>query len=159
MNIAIAMSGERSLHSHGLGRPWGPALPLGAASAPVGGSLQKRSVLIVRRCRLQPGQMTVFQGRSCGGAGRGWCPAGAAQDFEGVTPNLLARSMETVEGGGIVVVLLSTMASLRDLYSLTMDVHKRLQTPSHQTITGLRPPAAPPPPPLPPPPGGPPPHL
>lgn len=58
------------------------------------------------------------------------------QDFEGVTPNLLARTMETVEGGGIVVLLLSTMASLKDLYSLTMDVHKRLQTPSHQTITG-----------------------
>lgn len=57
------------------------------------------------------------------------------QDFEGVTPNLLARTMETVEGGGIVVLLLSTMASLRDLYTLTMDVHKRLQTPSHQTIT------------------------
>lgn len=35
-----------------------------------------------------------------------------------------------------MVLLLSTMASLRDLYSLTMDVHKRLQTPSHQTITG-----------------------
>lgn len=65
------------------------------------------------------------------------------QDFEGVTPNLLARTMETVEGGGIVVVLLSTMASLRDLYSLTMDVHKRLQTPSHQTISGLPPPRLP----------------
>jgi tRNA(Met) C34 N-acetyltransferase TmcA len=64
------------------------------------------------------------------------CIVPSMQDFEGVTPNLLARTMETVEGGGIVVLLLSTMASLRDLYTLTMDVHKRLQTPSHQTITG-----------------------
>ncbi len=76
----------------------------------------------VHRCADRPS--------GCAAAGRG------AQDFEGVTPNLLARTMETVEGGGIVVVLLSTMASLRDLYSVTMDVHKRLQTPSHQTITG-----------------------
>ncbi len=58
------------------------------------------------------------------------------QDFEALTPNLLARTMETVEGGGIVVLLLSTLSSLRDLYSLTMDVHARLRTPAHQDVTG-----------------------
>lgn len=50
------------------------------------------------------------------------------QDFEALTPNLLARTIETVEGGGIVVLLLSNMASLRQLYSLTMDAHARLRT-------------------------------
>ncbi|KAN0065073.1 N-acetyltransferase 10 [Thecaphora frezii] len=46
------------------------------------------------------------------------------QDFEAITPNLLARTIETVEGGGIVLLLLKTMTSLRQLYSLGMDVHR-----------------------------------
>lgn len=54
------------------------------------------------------------------------------QDFEAVTPNLLARTIETVEGGGLVVLLLSSMTSLTQLYTLTMDVHSRLRTESHQ---------------------------
>lgn len=62
----------------------------------------------------------------------------AAQDFEALTPNLLARTMETVEGGGIVVLLLSTLRSLTQLFTLTMDVHARLRTESHQEVTGAR---------------------
>lgn len=58
------------------------------------------------------------------------------QDFEALTPNLLARTVETVEGGGVVVMLLSTLDSLSQLYSLTMDVHSRLRTESHQQVTG-----------------------
>ena len=58
------------------------------------------------------------------------------QDFEALTPNLLARTIETVEGGGIVVLLLSTLTSLTHLFSLTMDVHSRLRTESHQDVTG-----------------------
>ena len=42
------------------------------------------------------------------------------QDFEALTPNLLARTIETVEGGGIIVVLLRTMTSLKQLYTMTM---------------------------------------
>lgn len=42
------------------------------------------------------------------------------QDFEAITPNLLARTIETVEGGGLVVILLKTMSSLRQLYTMTM---------------------------------------
>ncbi len=56
------------------------------------------------------------------------------QDFEALTPNLLARSVETVEGGGVVVFLLSNLDSLTQLYSLTMDVHQRLRTESHQNV-------------------------
>ncbi|KAJ3166062.1 hypothetical protein HDU88_003607 [Geranomyces variabilis] len=54
------------------------------------------------------------------------------QDFEALTPNLLARTVETVEGGGIVVILLKTMNSLKQLYSMSMDVHSRYRTESHQ---------------------------
>uniref|UniRef100_A0A452GXN6 RNA cytidine acetyltransferase n=1 Tax=Gopherus agassizii TaxID=38772 RepID=A0A452GXN6_9SAUR len=58
------------------------------------------------------------------------------QDFEALTPNLLARTVETVEGGGIVVILLRTMNSLKQLYTITMDVHSRYRTEAHQDIVG-----------------------
>jgi hypothetical protein len=48
----------------------------------------------------------------------------------------MARTVETVEGGGVVVLLLSSLDSLTRLYSLTMDVHARLRTESHQNVTG-----------------------
>lgn len=57
------------------------------------------------------------------------------QDFEAVTPNLLARTIETVEGGGLVVLLLKTMTSLKQLYSMAMDVHTRYRTSSHDSVT------------------------
>ncbi|KAF2076961.1 hypothetical protein CYY_001737 [Polysphondylium violaceum] len=50
------------------------------------------------------------------------------QDFEAITPNLLARTIETVEGGGLVVLLLKTMTSLKQLYTMSMDVHSRFRT-------------------------------
>lgn len=42
------------------------------------------------------------------------------QDFEALTPNLLARTVETVEGGGLVVLLLKSMTSLKQLYTMAM---------------------------------------
>lgn len=42
------------------------------------------------------------------------------QDFEAMTPNMLARTIETVEGGGVVVLMLRTMSSLRQLYEMGM---------------------------------------
>ena len=54
------------------------------------------------------------------------------QDFEALTPNLLARTIETVEGGGVVVLLLKSMRSLKQLYTMTMDVHSRYRTEAHQ---------------------------
>ncbi|KAF8955773.1 DUF699-domain-containing protein [Flammula alnicola] len=56
------------------------------------------------------------------------------QDFEAITPNLLARTIETVEGGGLVVLLLKTMTSLKQLYTMTMDVHSRYRTSSHDSV-------------------------
>ncbi|XP_072031061.1 RNA cytidine acetyltransferase-like [Amphiura filiformis] len=58
------------------------------------------------------------------------------QDFEAMTPNLLARTIETVEGGGIVVILLRSMTSLKQLYTLSMDVHSRYRTEAHQDVVG-----------------------
>ncbi len=59
-------------------------------------------------------------------------PPPTTQDFEALTPNLLARTMETVEGGGIIVLLISSLDSLSKLYTMSMDVHARFRTESHQ---------------------------
>lgn len=56
------------------------------------------------------------------------------QDFEAIQPNILARTVETVEGGGIVVILLNTLHSLKQLYTMSMDVHARYRTESHQDV-------------------------
>ena len=56
------------------------------------------------------------------------------QDFEALTPNLLARTIETVEGGGLIIILLKTVKSLSQLYTLTMDIHTRYRTEAHHEI-------------------------
>lgn len=56
------------------------------------------------------------------------------QDFEAVTPNILARTVETVEGGGLVVILLKSMTSLKQLYTMTMDIHSRYRTEAHADV-------------------------
>lgn len=56
------------------------------------------------------------------------------QDFEAITPNILARTIETVEGGGLVVLLLKGMSSLKQLYTLTMDCHARFRTEAHDDV-------------------------
>ncbi|KAI9802178.1 MAG: killer toxin resistant protein [Sarcosagium campestre] len=56
------------------------------------------------------------------------------QDFEAITPNLLARTIETVEGGGLVLLLLKGMNSLKQLYTLSMDVHSRYRTEAHGDV-------------------------
>ena len=57
------------------------------------------------------------------------------QDFEAITPNLLARTIETVEGGGLVLILLKGMKSLKQLYTLSMDIHSRYRTEAHDDVT------------------------
>uniref|UniRef100_A0A0G4FX21 RNA cytidine acetyltransferase n=1 Tax=Chromera velia CCMP2878 TaxID=1169474 RepID=A0A0G4FX21_9ALVE len=56
------------------------------------------------------------------------------QDFEALTPNILCRTIETCQGGGLVVVLLKTMSSLRQLYSLSLDAHTKLRTATHKDV-------------------------
>jgi len=56
------------------------------------------------------------------------------QDFEALTPNLLARTVETVEGGGAIILLINSINSLKQLYTLTMDVHSRYRTEAHQDV-------------------------
>ncbi|OMO55941.1 hypothetical protein CCACVL1_26892 [Corchorus capsularis] len=58
------------------------------------------------------------------------------QDFEALTPNLLARTIETVQGGGLIILLLRSLSSLTSLYTMVMDVHERYRTESHSEATG-----------------------
>ncbi|CAH8440187.1 unnamed protein product [Schistosoma turkestanicum] len=58
------------------------------------------------------------------------------QDFEALTPNLLARTIETVSGGGLIVLLLKSMTSLQQLCTMVMDVHSRYRTESQHTVVG-----------------------
>lgn len=52
-----------------------------------------------------------------------------------MTPNLLARTIETIEGGGMVILLMQSVKSLRQLYTISMDVHNRYRTEAHNEIT------------------------
>lgn len=56
------------------------------------------------------------------------------QDFEALTPNLLARTIETVEGGGLVILLLKGMSNLKQLYTMSMDIHSRYRTEAHSDV-------------------------
>lgn len=56
------------------------------------------------------------------------------QDFEALTPNVLCRTIETVEGGGMICILLRTMESLQDLYNITMDAHGKLCSHSYNKV-------------------------
>lgn len=58
------------------------------------------------------------------------------QDFEALTPNLLARTLETVQGGGMVVLLLKSLTSLKQLFTMTMDVHARYRTEARSDVVG-----------------------
>ena len=56
------------------------------------------------------------------------------QDFEAITPNLLCRTIETVSGGGMIVFLFNNMTSLKQLYTISMDVHDRFRTVSNKEV-------------------------
>ena len=56
------------------------------------------------------------------------------QDFEAITPNILARTMECIQGGGLIVILLKSGDSLKQLHSLSMDVHARFKTSQFDTV-------------------------
>ncbi|PWA51563.1 hypothetical protein CTI12_AA460840 [Artemisia annua] len=59
------------------------------------------------------------------------------QDFQALTPNLLARTIETVQGGGLIIMLIRSLSSLTSLYTMVMDVHERFRTESHSVaLTG-----------------------
>ncbi|KAL6587471.1 hypothetical protein OROMI_000449 [Orobanche minor] len=57
-------------------------------------------------------------------------------DFEASTLYLLARTIETVEGGGLIILPLPSLTSLTSLAMVVMDVHYSFRTESHSEATG-----------------------
>ncbi|GBM60357.1 RNA cytidine acetyltransferase [Araneus ventricosus] len=57
------------------------------------------------------------------------------QDFEALTPNVLARIVECVGGGGMILFLLQNVATLEDLFLMDMDVHSRWVTEAHHEVS------------------------
>ncbi|KAH0793554.1 RNA cytidine acetyltransferase [Histomonas meleagridis] len=49
------------------------------------------------------------------------------QDFQSIRPNYLARTIETVQGGGAIILLLDTMQNLEDLYKVSMAYQKGMR--------------------------------
>ncbi|KMV65179.1 putative P-loop ATPase/acetyltransferase fusionprotein [Encephalitozoon cuniculi EcunIII-L] len=48
------------------------------------------------------------------------------QDFEALSPNLIATSVETVRGGGAIVLLLDSTCSMETLISHRVDIHEKI---------------------------------
>lgn len=49
------------------------------------------------------------------------------QNFEDITPNNFARTIETVSGGGTILLLLESMQNLKDMYNVSMSFHKGMR--------------------------------
>ena len=49
------------------------------------------------------------------------------QNFEDITPNNFARTIETVSGGGTILLLLESMKNLTDMYNVSMSFHKGMR--------------------------------
>jgi len=47
------------------------------------------------------------------------------QDFEALSPNFIARTVETVKGGGVVLFLINKMSNLKQLYTIKLEAHAR----------------------------------
>src|ERR1700761_5536139 len=60
------------------------------------------------------------------------------QDFEAITPNLLARTIETVEGGGLVILLLKGMSSLKQLCKCVAGSQRRQGQKAYEVKTPCR---------------------
>lgn len=105
------------------------AVARGVASTKVESFVQFASQTTIRWCLYRDTEKIL--GRTFG--------ALVLQDFEAMTPNMLARTIETVEGGGIVVILLRSMECVEEFYTLPMDVHAKFRTcVSNVAITSSR---------------------
>ncbi|KAI3992686.1 hypothetical protein MKX01_008008 [Papaver californicum] len=69
--------------------------------------------------------------------GREFCIC-VLHDFEALTPNFLARTIETVKGGGLVVLLLRSLSSLTSLYSMVMDQLRRVLTSASYSLPSCK---------------------
>lgn len=58
------------------------------------------------------------------------------EDFESITPNSLARLVETVDGGGIIVFLLEVSETISNFHNISMTIYKKYKTQNFSSIAG-----------------------
>ena len=51
-----------------------------------------------------------------------------------MNPNVLARTIETVQGGGLVVILLNNISDIKQFYNLHMDCHTHYTTNAYHEV-------------------------
>eukprot|EP01070_Trichotokara_eunicae_P011886 Trichotokara_eunicae@DN8088_c0_g1_i1.p1 len=56
------------------------------------------------------------------------------QDFQALTPNLLCRVIETVEGGGCIILFLNSMNELKQLQNVVMNAHKNFRKEGYEMV-------------------------
>jgi N-acetyltransferase 10 len=57
------------------------------------------------------------------------------QDFQGITPNNLARTFETVSGGGAILLILDTLRDIEDLHKIAMSFQGDIRSESSGPVT------------------------
>nr|UXY87538.1 N-acetyltransferase 10 [Cryptomonas curvata] len=58
------------------------------------------------------------------------------EDFEALSPNIIAKIIETIEGGGLIVFLVDNIKNLNKIHSISMDIYKKFESESYRTIAG-----------------------
>lgn len=57
------------------------------------------------------------------------------EDFENISPNILARIIETIEGGGMILFLVETINSMENIRRLSINVYKSWNSHAFTAIT------------------------
>ena len=57
------------------------------------------------------------------------------EDFEAITPNSLARIIESVQGGGLIIFLLETVNSLDNLHKISLDIYRNFKNQASKPVT------------------------
>ncbi|AFP65232.1 N-acetyltransferase 10 (nucleomorph) [Chroomonas mesostigmatica CCMP1168] len=58
------------------------------------------------------------------------------QDFESITPNSLARIVETIEGGGIIIFTMDSSISIKNIHDISLKIYQKFKNQVSTTVTG-----------------------
>ena len=58
------------------------------------------------------------------------------ENFEALSPNILAKIIETIEGGGLIIFLLDEINKLSNIHSISMNIYKKFESQSYKNVSG-----------------------
>jgi N-acetyltransferase 10 len=58
------------------------------------------------------------------------------ENFEALSPNIIAKIIETITGGGLIIFLVEKIKNLNKIHSISMDIYKKFQSESYRTVAG-----------------------